>query len=199
MSDASITFLDRRSPPHIATLIIMCSLSALTMNIFLPSLPNMTAYFETEYRVMQLSVALYLGVNAALQLFIGPLSDQIGRRPVVLGGFVLFLLATLGCIFAPNATVFLVFRMCQAVVSVGLVLSRAIIRDIHSQDSAASMIGYVTMGMAVAPMVSPAIGGALDAVMGWQGSFWLLFVRGEHRSPRGRKTGHRGVPVRCGN
>ena len=178
MSDASITFLDRRSPPHIATLIIMCSLSALTMNIFLPSLPNMTAYFETEYRVMQLSVALYLGVNAALQLFIGPLSDQIGRRPVVLGGFVLFLLATLGCIFAPNATVFLVFRMCQAVVTVGLVLSRAIIRDIHPQDKAASMIGYVTMGMAVAPMISPAIGGALDAVMGWRGSFWMLFVCG---------------------
>ncbi|WP_428926048.1 multidrug effflux MFS transporter [Marinibacterium sp. SX1] len=178
MSDASITFLDRRSPPHIATLIIMCALSALSMNIFLPSLPNMTAHFETDYRVLQLSVSLYLGVNAALQIFIGPISDKLGRRPVVLGGFALFSLATLGCIFAPNATVFLLFRMCQAVVSVGLVLSRAIIRDIHPQDRAASMIGYVTMGMAVAPMVSPAVGGALDALMGWKGSFWLLFILG---------------------
>ncbi|MBB97082.1 MAG: Bcr/CflA family drug resistance efflux transporter [Rhodobacteraceae bacterium] len=178
MTSASIKFLDRQTPPHIATLIIMCALSALSMNIFLPSLPNMTAYFDTEYRVLQLSVALYLLVNAVMQVFIGPISDKLGRRPVVLAGFALFMVATLGCIFAPNATVFLVFRMCQAVVSVGLVLSRAIIRDIHSQDSAASMIGYVTMGMAVAPMVSPAIGGALDAVMGWQGSFWLLFVLG---------------------
>ncbi|MGR3804998.1 multidrug effflux MFS transporter [Marinibacterium profundimaris] len=178
MTDASIRFLDRRSPPHIATLIIMCSISALTMNIFLPSLPNMTAYFDTEYRIMSLSVSLYLGANAVLQVFIGPISDRFGRRPVVLTGFALFLVATLGCIFAPNATVFLIFRMCQAVVSVGLVLSRAIIRDIHPQDKAASTIGYVTMGMAVAPMISPAIGGAIDSVMGWRGSFWLLFISG---------------------
>lgn len=178
MTNASITFLDRKSPPHIATLIIMCSLSALSMNIFLPSLPNMTAYFQTDYKVMQLSVALYLAVSGLLQLFIGPLSDQLGRRPVVLAGFALFSLATLGCIFAPTAGIFLMFRMCQAVVAVGLVLSRAIIRDIHHQDRAASMIGYVTMGMAVAPMVSPAIGGALDSIMGWQGSFWLLFALG---------------------
>ncbi|MEM8633066.1 MAG: multidrug effflux MFS transporter [Pseudomonadota bacterium] len=178
MTSASINFLDRSSPPHIATLILMAALSAFSMNVFLPSLPNMTAHFETDYRVMQLSVALYLAVSAAMQLIIGPISDKLGRRPVVLGGFLLFALATLGCIFAPNITVFLFFRMAQAVVTVGIVLSRAIVRDIHPQDRAASMIGYVTMGMAVAPMISPAIGGALEALFGWQGSFWLLFVCG---------------------
>lgn len=178
MSLASIKYLDRGTAPHISTLIIMSGLSALTMNIFLPSLPSMALYFDTDYRIMQLSVALYLGVNAALQLFIGPLSDQLGRRPVVLWGFSIYMVATLACLAAPNALIFLIFRMCQAVVVVGMVLSRAIVRDIHPQDKAASMLGYVTMGMAVAPMISPAIGGLLEATFGWKGSFWTLFLLG---------------------
>ncbi|NJN05421.1 MAG: multidrug effflux MFS transporter, partial [Rhodobacteraceae bacterium] len=90
-------------------------MSAIVMNMFLPSLPNMTAHFQTDYRLMQLSVALYLGVSAAMQVVIGPVSDKYGRRPVVLVGLFIFLLATLGCIFAPTAEVFLFFRMCQAV------------------------------------------------------------------------------------
>ena len=167
-----------QSPPHIATLILMSGLSAMVMNIFLPSLPGMTAYFQTEYWLMQMSVTIYLATSACLQLVIGPISDKFGRRPVLLWGTALFLLATLGCIFAPNASVFLFFRMTQAVMAVGLVLSRAVVRDLYSQDKAASMIGYVTMGMAVVPMFSPAIGGALDELFDWRASFWLLFALG---------------------
>ena len=78
--------LDRQTPPHILTLILLAGISTLAMNIFLPSLPGMTAYFDTEYRLMQLSVAVYLAVNAVFQLVIGPVSDRLGRRPVILGG-----------------------------------------------------------------------------------------------------------------
>jgi DHA1 family bicyclomycin/chloramphenicol resistance-like MFS transporter len=170
--------LNKNTAPHIATLIMLAGLAALSMNIFLPSLPGMTAYFQTDYRLMQLSVALYLGVNAVLQLFIGPIADRYGRRPVLLWGIALFLVATLGCLFAPTAGLFLVFRMSQAVIVTGMVLSRAIVRDVHDQDSAASMIGYVTMGMALVPMISPAIGGVLDAAFGWKANFWGLFLLG---------------------
>jgi len=173
-----VRFLDRATPPHIATLILLAGLSALAMNIFLPSLPGMVAHFDTSYGLMQLSVALYLAVNAALQIVIGPLSDRWGRRPVVLWGVGLFLVATLGCIAAPSVTVFLVFRMMQASIVVALVLSRAIVRDMVPQDRAASMIGYVTMGMAVAPMIGPAFGGVLDEIFGWQANFWALFALG---------------------
>ena len=148
------------------------------MNIFLPSLPGMTAHFETEYRVMQLSVAVYLGVSAALQIVIGPLSDKFGRRPVLLWGLALFVLATLGCLMAPSVEIFLACRMGQAVVAAAMVLSRAAVRDIYPQDAAASMIGYVTMGMAVVPMVGPALWGALDEVFGWQANFWALILLG---------------------
>ena len=171
-------FLDRRSAPHILTLILLAGLSALAMNIFLPSLPGMTAYFDTDYRLMQLSVALYLGVNAVLQLIVGPISDRWGRRPVILWGMGLFLLATLGCVLAGNVYVFLTFRMMQATIVVAMVLSRAIVRDMVPDAQAASMIGYVTMGMAVVPMIGPAIGGLLDASFGWHANFWLLMLLG---------------------
>jgi len=177
-SAPTVRFLDRTTPPHILTLILLAGVSAMSMNVFLPSLPNMTAYFDTEYRIMQLSVAVYLGVNAVLQVVVGPISDRYGRRPVLLGSLILFLLATLGCIFAPTAEVFLMFRMCQAFVVAGMVLSRAVVRDMVPQDQAASMIGYVTMGMALVPMIAPALGGFLDVIFGWQANFWALFLMG---------------------
>lgn len=171
-------FLDRSTAPSIFTLIVLTGLGALSMNVFLPSLPQMAEYFGAEYGVVQLSVALYLGVNAALQLLVGPLSDRYGRRPVMLVGVAIYCLASLGCLWAPDVITFLVFRMIQASVVVGLVLGRAVVRDLYPRDQAASMIGYVTMGMAIVPMVGPVIGGALGQAFGWKANFWLLFGAG---------------------
>lgn len=171
-------FLDRSTAPSIFTLIVLTGLGALSMNVFLPSLPQMAEYFGAEYGVVQLSVALYLGVNAALQLLVGPLSDRYGRRPVMLVGVAIYCLASLGCLWAPDVITFLVFRMIQASVVVGLVLGRAVVRDLYPRDQAASMIGYVTMGMAIVPMVGPVIGGALEQAFGWKANFWLLFGAG---------------------
>lgn len=171
-------FLDRRTPPHISTLILLAGLSALTMNIFLPSLPGMAAWFGVPYALMQLSVALYLALSAVLQILIGPISDRYGRRNVLLWSLVLFLIATVGTLVAPNATAFLVFRMAQAVIAAGMVLSRAVVRDMVPDAEAASMIGYVTMGMSIVPMIGPILGGVLEEAIGWQANFGLLLVLG---------------------
>ncbi len=173
-----VRIFDRTTPPHIVTLILIMGIATLSMNMFLPSLPGMTEYFGTDYGLMQLSVAIYLGVNAALNVIVGPLSDRLGRRPIVLWGFVIFIIASLGCVFAPNVEMFLAFRMLQGAVVVGMVLSRAIVRDMVPQDEAASMIAYVTMGMAVVPMLGPAIGGFLDEAFGWKSNFWMLALLG---------------------
>ncbi len=171
-------FLDATTPPHVATLVALSSIAALAMNVFLPSLPAMTAYFGTDYAVMQLSVSLYLAVNAVLQLFVGAISDRYGRRPVMLGALVVFILATIGTLLATSAAVFLVFRMLQASVVAGIVLARASIRDVMGEAEAASRIGYVTMGMALVPMIAPAIGGLLDEIFGWRGAFGLMLLAG---------------------
>jgi len=171
-------FLDRRSPPKVVTLTLLAGISALAMNVFLPSLPGMAVYFGVPYATMQLSVALYLALSAVLQVLIGPISDRYGRRKVVLTALVLFLIATIGTLTAPNATAFLMFRMAQAVVAAGIVLSRAVVRDMVSDERAASMIGYVTMGMSLVPMIAPVIGGVLDEAFGWKANFALLLVLG---------------------
>jgi MFS transporter, DHA1 family, multidrug resistance protein len=173
-----VRFLDRASPPHISTLILLAGMAALAMNVFLPSLPAMTTYFETDYQVMQLSVALYLGMNAVMQLMIGPISDRYGRRPVLLWSIAIFTLASLGCVLATTVEVFLAFRMAQAVIVAGIVLSRAVVRDTTTQDLAASKIAYVTMGMALVPMLAPAMGGLLQGTFGWHASFWLMVILG---------------------
>lgn len=174
----AVIYLNKSSPPHIITLVSLAGMSALAMNIFLPSLPGMTDYFNTTYSVMNLSISMYLAVTALLQIFIGPVSDKVGRRPVVLFSFFIFGIATIGCLLSKSIELFLFFRMLQAVIVTGMVLSRAIVRDTVSNEKAASMIGYVTMGMAIVPMFAPAIGGFLNDLFGWKANFSMLLLIG---------------------
>jgi len=146
------------------------------MNIFLPSLPSISQHFNVDIKVAQLTITLYLFATAFLQPILGPLSDYYGRRPIVLFGLIGLLIGTLVCIYAPNIEILLIGRIIQATSAAGMVISRAIIRDMVGREKAASMIGYVTMGMAVAPMIGPTMGGYLDEFFGWQAAFWLLFV-----------------------
>lgn len=171
-------FLDRTTPPHIITLVVIAGVAALCMNVFLPSLAAMALYFETDYAVMQFAVSGYLAATACLQLLIGPLSDLFGRRPVMLASIAIMIVATLVCMLAPNITVFMIGRVAQAAVVSGFVLARAIVRDMVPMEQAASMIGYVTMGMSVVPMVGPTVGGLLNDISGWQSSFALLALLG---------------------
>ncbi|WP_193142562.1 multidrug effflux MFS transporter [Meridianimarinicoccus sp. MJW13] len=171
-------FLDRDTPPHLATLVVLAGMSAAAMNMFLPSLPAMAEQFDTGYGVVQLSVTLYLAVNAVLQLFIGPLSDRLGRRPVLLWSLALFVGFSFAIPFSPSVEVYLTLRMGQAVVVATMVLSRAIVRDVVPQNEAASMIGYVTMGMALVPMLAPMLGGAIDQLLGWEWTFHILGILG---------------------
>ncbi|WP_323687479.1 MULTISPECIES: multidrug effflux MFS transporter [unclassified Rhizobium] len=171
-------FLDRTTPPHIITLVVIAGVAALCMNLFLPSLAAMALHFETDYAVMQFAVSGYLAATACLQLLIGPLSDLFGRRPVMLASIGMMIVATLVCMLAPDITVFMFGRVAQAAVVSGFVLARAIVRDMVPMEQAASMIGYVTMGMSVVPMVGPTVGGLLNDISGWQSSFALLALLG---------------------
>lgn len=175
---APARFLDRHSQPHIVTLILLASIGAVTMNMFLPSLPAMATHFSTSTATMGLAVGVYLGASAVFQILSGPLSDMIGRRPIVLWSLAIFIAASVAINFAPNLTTFFILRALQAVAGTTMVLSRAIVRDTTSTEKAGSRIAYVTMGMSIVPMISPAIGGYIETHFGWQGNFWMLGLIG---------------------
>ena len=166
------------SPPGFTTLVLLTGLSVLTLNMFLPSLPAIASDLEATYALASLSISGYLAMTAILQLIIGPLSDRCGRRPVLLICMALFTLASLGCMLATNIWTFFTFRVVQGAVIAGYTLSLAVIRDTTSPQRAASLIGYVSMAMAAAPMIGPMIGGVLDELFGWRASFLTLIILG---------------------
>jgi DHA1 family bicyclomycin/chloramphenicol resistance-like MFS transporter len=175
---ADPVLFDRTTPPHIVTLVLITGVAALNMNMVLPGLPSLAEYYAADYAVVSLTISAYLALTALLQLIIGPLSDRYGRRPVILGSFGVFLAATIGCLFAPTVESFLAFRMAQATIASGIALCRAVVRDTVSTDRAASQIGYVTMGMALMPMIGPMFGGLLVEAFGWRSIFAFMFVAG---------------------
>ncbi len=161
--------------PHLLTLIALSAVSPLAINIVVPALPGLQRVFQADYATVQLALSLYLLTFALAQLIVGPLSDRYGRRPVILWGLVVFAIGSAMCVMAPSIEVLIVGRVVQALGgSAGIVLARAIVRDLHERDRAAAVIGYMTTGMAMAQMVGPAVGGLLDETVGWQAIFWLL-------------------------
>ncbi len=165
--------------PSVAILVAISTLSPLAMNIYLPSMTGMMDVFSASAGEIQLTMASYFIALAVGQVILGPISDQYGRRPVILLGMGLFVIGSALCLLAPTVEALIAARVVQAVGGgAGLVLARAIVRDVYGRDRAASMIGYVTMGMAVAPTVGPAIGGLLDERFGWQGGFAVMLLFG---------------------
>lgn len=159
----------------IALLIAVAAVSPLGINMYLPSMPAMARAFGVDFATIQLTLSLYLAAMALGQFIIGPLSDRFGRRPVLLTGLAVFVLGSFLCFIAPNFGVLLSGRLVQAIGGcAGITLSRAIVRDLYGRNQVASMIGYVTMGMAVAPMVAPTIGGVLETLFGWRATFVFL-------------------------
>lgn len=166
------------SSPRVLTLILLAALSTLSLNMFLPSLTNIARDFNADYALASLSIAGYLAITAVMQLVIGPMSDRFGRRPVLLCGLGVFVIGSLGCLLATDIYSFLMFRALQATVISGWVLSMAMIRDTRDEGESASLIGYVAMSMAVAPMLGPMIGGLLDELFGWRANFVLYGLMG---------------------
>jgi DHA1 family bicyclomycin/chloramphenicol resistance-like MFS transporter len=165
--------------PSYAILIAISAVGPLALNIFMPSMPGLQREFGVTYGVVQLTLTLYLIGMAACQLVYGPISDKVGRRPMLLGGLAVFVFASLMAAVAPSIEWLIAARLLQALGgAAGIVLARAMVRDVFDRETSASVISYITMAFVVAPMVAPALGGFLDVNGGWRLSFWLLTVLG---------------------
>lgn len=167
-------FLNRKTQPSMFTLVLMASISALAMNSFLPSLPNMAEHFGSSTSIMGLSVGIYLGASAVFQILVGPLSDRVGRRTVSLWALVIFILVSFACVYAPNTESFMALRGLQAIAACTFVLARAIVRDTTETQASGSKIAYISMGTAICPMFGPALGGLMSGWFGWEANFWFI-------------------------
>jgi DHA1 family bicyclomycin/chloramphenicol resistance-like MFS transporter len=166
-------------PAFIALLVAVSAVSPLGINMYLPSMPGMARALNVDFTTIQLTLSLYLAAMALGQLVIGPLSDRFGRRPVLLIGMTAFVAGSLICLLAQSIGILIFGRVVQAIGGCsGITLSRAIVRDLYARNQVASMIGYVTMGMSVAPMIAPTIGGVLDTFFGWRAAFAFLMAFG---------------------
>ncbi|MCP4329586.1 MAG: multidrug effflux MFS transporter [Alphaproteobacteria bacterium] len=188
-----------------AILVAATALSPMAIQIFLPALPAIQAEFGVSAGAAQLTLSLSMVAIALATLAYGPLSDRFGRRPVMLTGIAIFLAGSLLCTLASSVTMLIIGRIIQAAGGTcGIVLSRAIVRDVFPQDQVARVIAYITVAMVVAPMLSPAVGGVLTDYVGWRANFafvgsigiavligvWLrLAETNEDRAPRGGALG----------
>jgi DHA1 family bicyclomycin/chloramphenicol resistance-like MFS transporter len=158
-------------------LVVFTAVGPVALNLPLPAVPGLAREFAVDPGVIQLTITLYLAGMAAAQLFLGPLSDRYGRRPVLIGSFAVAAVMSLAAAFVTSAAMLIVARVLQSFgASAGQVISRAVIRDVFDRDNAASMIGWVTMAMVLAPMLAPTIGGLINENLGWRWVFVATFV-----------------------
>jgi MFS transporter, DHA1 family, multidrug resistance protein len=166
----------RRAPWRLLVLLVgMSAIGPLSLNILVPAVPGLVATLRSDPATVQLTMSLYLFGLAFSQLALGPLSDRFGRRPVLLSGLGITAITSIAAVAATSIAGLIAARTAQSFgASTGLVVGRAMIRDLYERDRAASMIGWVTMGVIVAPMVAPLIGGLLDTAFGWHSIFVFI-------------------------
>lgn len=142
--------------------------------MYTPALPAIAEEFQTSNADIQITLAVFMAGFAIGQLFYGPISDRFGRRPILLASLVIYCLGTVAVALAPGLGVLSVARALQALGAAGgVVLGRAIVRDIVTFEGSARGMAILNIGSSVAPALSLVAGGALAAFLGWRGLFWL--------------------------
>lgn len=156
-------------------LVLMTGVAPISLYMLVPALPLLVTTFGSEVAVAQMTVSLFMVGLALSQLIMGPLSDRFGRRPVLIAGLALAVLATFGCLFAQTLPQLIAARFLQALGgATGMVISRAIIRDLYSRDRVGAMISLVIAVMMIAQMLSPLMGGLIETAFGWRAIFYVL-------------------------
>ena len=156
-------------------LVAMTGVAPISLYMLVPALPKLAILFGRDISVAQMTVSLYMVGIACSQIIMGPLSDRFGRRPVLLWGLGLMVAASIGCMFAQNLPQLIAARFLQALGgATGMVVSRAIIRDLYSRDRIGAMISLVIAVMMIAQMLSPLTGGLLETAFGWRAIFYVI-------------------------
>jgi DHA1 family bicyclomycin/chloramphenicol resistance-like MFS transporter len=167
-----------RGGPYYRLALILGALTAigpLAIDMYLPALPTIAREFGVDASVVQSSLAAYFIGIAIGQAFYGPLSDRLGRKPILYLGLALFMVSSIGCAQAESVNVLIAFRFLQALGGCApIVIPRAIVRDHFDQAGSVRMLSVLMLVMGLAPILAPLIGGQLLVNFGWRAVFWLL-------------------------
>jgi MFS transporter, DHA1 family, multidrug resistance protein len=156
-------------------LVAMAGVAPISLYMLVPALPMLATTFGRDISVAQMTVSLYMVGIACSQIIMGPLSDRFGRRPVLLAGLGLMVAASAACIFAETLPQLIAARFLQALGgATGMVVSRAIIRDLYGRERISAMISLVIAVMMIAQMLSPLTGGLLETAFGWRSIFYVI-------------------------
>lgn len=163
----------------LALLAALVALGPLSVDMYLPAMPRMMAALNTDISHMHLTLSTYLAGFSIFHLACGPLADRYGRRPVLLGGTVLFVIACVGCTYSTTVEELLIYRFIQGIgACVGPTLARAVARDVFGPTRAARALSLIAMLMALAPAIAPTLGSVLLLWLPWPTIFIFLGVYG---------------------
>jgi len=168
----------RELPSDRLLILLLAAVTAagpVTMNLYVPALPAIQAHFGASLSEINATLSLALAAFAVGVLAFGPLSDRIGRRPVLMAGQLVFALGNLLCLLSPSLEVLLAGRVVQALgSSAGVVVARAVLADVYGRERMARMLAYLTMIMVIGPTTAPLVGGVLTEAFGWHSLFAAL-------------------------
>ena len=163
---------DKHSGAVLIILTLFAVVGPVSIDIFTPSLPAITQYFGTDNATAQLSVGLFMLGFSLSMLIVGPLSDRFGRKNTLLGGYSLYLLATLVTLNTESIHVFIAARFAQAIFGCfGTAVARTLARDYYSDRMEVQMLAYIGGCLTIAPMAAPVAGGFIQEYAGWKYSF----------------------------
>ena len=162
-----------------ALLAALAMVSPFSLDTFYPSFPAISQEFSLSTWQIQQTITVYMLPFALMTLIQGPLSDALGRRPVVLVGLLIYSLASVACVFAPSFAFLLAFRAVQGMsAGVGMAVGRAIIRDLHEGPQAQKLMATISMIFSIAPAIAPVLGGWIHVWFGWRYVFGFMVLTG---------------------
>ncbi|MEM7175170.1 MAG: multidrug effflux MFS transporter [Chlamydiota bacterium] len=157
-------------------LFMMVTLGQLGVDLYLPSMPHIATSLHSSVSLIKLTIPLYLLGFGVSQLFYGPISDNIGRKPILHFGLALFLISSLGALFSTNALMLIVFRTLQGLgIGAAIVNVRAVMRDAFHGKQMAKVSAQIAMTWSVTPIVAPVFGGYIQSYLGWRVNFSAMF------------------------
>lgn len=157
----------------------LIAVAPLAMDIYLASMPSMTRALSATQQQVQLTLSLYMYAWALCQIFVGPLTDRYGRRPLLLAGLALFVAASLACALARGIEMLIASRVAQATgMAIVAVVPRAVVRDLYTGEHAARILSLMGVVLGIAPIVAPIIGSHVHVWLGWRANFFFVAAYG---------------------